>query len=106
MSVLGLFIPFAFFCGFYILAIVADLVSTKIAINKGLREGNPILGKKNPILVSAIISLATVIFAIVAANIEATTAHAALFCLIAGVYRTVLTVLNTIKIKNFKPNAP
>lgn len=93
-------IPFAVFCVLYLIGIAADLISTKIAISKGLREGNPILAKfKNPILVSGIVSLSTVVFAIIAANIESTTLHASIFCLIFGVYRVTLATLNIIKIR-------
>jgi hypothetical protein len=99
MNIFGLFIPFAYFCAFYLLGIAADIISTKIAIDRGLREGNPLLAKTdNPLAVSGLVSLITVIFAIIEATIESSTMHASMFCLIFALYRTTLAVLNVLKI--------
>jgi hypothetical protein len=101
MWLFSIFIPFTVWCVFYVLGVLSDVISTKIAFKHGLKEGNPIMNKfKDPILVSGIISLVLLILAIVAHNVvEPSTSHASIFCAVVGLYRFGCGAINTYRIR-------
>lgn len=74
------------FVAFFVLGVIADMVTTHIALKKGFTEWNPIMAKTgHPVLVSGIVSaLIAALMVWVAPHEPSKTAW---FCGIFGLYR-------------------
>jgi hypothetical protein len=101
MWLFHIFFPFWLFAGFCIAAILADLISTHIALKKGFHEWNPIMEKTgHPVLFSAILSAIIMAFLIWAYPYEPN--KSSWFCFFCGLYRGACATINIIRLRKGK----
>ena len=88
--------------GFAVAGIAYDLITSRIALNRGFKEWNPIMAKfADPVLASGCVSLILLIGIFWAGQYEPV--KATWFFLLFGLYRTACGVINTVRMGKARP---